>query len=535
MNERRTKRMGKTGFLVVLLVLLLQLTAVSAFAQTGPEVMQVVSSPSDGCTLVGIRGEFVSNADAALKRINEIRLEACREGVKNPRTNSNLTEADYVPIQWSADLEYIARVRAAEASLVTSHTRPNGDVCFSVETPNGVPSSGEVLAWNYSKTMMQGIEQWYGEKRDWVNHTGGVTGHYTQMIDPTNTYVGLGCFLSPTGVYPNTTSGEYGKGTDLDTTQASGIADCMVITEIKQSALSSPTLKLIASKKATDSALDVNDTLQYALMMQTTLEGEKAFVQGLGNVTWTSSDPAVASVDSNGNVKINDVGIAEITATNDAGQSASVKLSPAHTPGAWTGTKAATFMENGIKEQKCAVCGKGMATQEIAKIQSVRLLCTSYTYSGGKQRKPAVVAMDADGKEIPMFDYTVIYKNNREVGTATATIVFNGNYEGTATKTFKIIPKSVTELKVTAVKKGFTAKWKKPTGQISGYQVQYSRKSDFSAAKRVSVKKSSTVSKKVTKLSAKKTYYVRVRSYTKVDGKTYYSGWSKRVKVKTKG
>ena len=45
--------------------------------------------------------------------------------------------------------------------------------------------------------MITGIDQWYGEKQDWVKQTGGVTGHYTSMINPNNLYVGLATFICP--------------------------------------------------------------------------------------------------------------------------------------------------------------------------------------------------------------------------------------------------------------------------------------------------------------------------------------------------
>ena len=92
-------------------------------------------------------------------------------------------------------------------------------------------------------------------------------------------------------------------------------------------------------------------------------------------------------------------------------------------------------------------------------------------------------------------------------------------------------------VKVSASKKAFTAKWSKTSSsnlkKLSGYQVRYSTKSNMSGAKTVSVSKSST-SKKISKLSAKKKYYVQVRSYAKINGYTYYSNWSNTKSVKTK-
>lgn len=100
-----------------------------------------VTTASDGCALLGVKGSYITDMQAALDRVNAIRKEACEEGVPDPRNSSRkLTSSDYVPIKWSSDLEYIARIRAAEASLVLAHTRPNGTRCFTLNSPNGIRS-----------------------------------------------------------------------------------------------------------------------------------------------------------------------------------------------------------------------------------------------------------------------------------------------------------------------------------------------------------------------------------------------------------
>ena len=145
-----------------------------------------VNTPSAGCVLAGVAGQYFADQQAALDRINEIRREACQEGVPNPDTGLPLTMDDYVPIKWSGDLEYIARIRAAESAFTRGHARMNGQSgtdIFNLTSPSGVRSWGEVLAWNGTESMYRGIDQWYGEKADWVNQTSGaVTGHYTQMM-----------------------------------------------------------------------------------------------------------------------------------------------------------------------------------------------------------------------------------------------------------------------------------------------------------------------------------------------------------------
>lgn len=71
--------------------------------------------------------------------------------------------------------------------------------------------------------------------------------------------------------------------------------------------------------------------------------------------------------------------------------------------------------------------------------------------------------------------------------------------------------------------------------RITGYNIQVATNSSFTKGKKSKyVKGYSKESKKITKLKAKKTYYVRVRTYKKTDNVTLYSGWSAVKKVKTK-
>lgn len=98
--------------------------------------------------------------------------------------------------------------------------------------------------------------------------------------------------------------------------------------------------------------------------------------------------------------------------------------------------------------------------------------------------------------------------------------------------------KSVSIKKLKKAKKGFKASWKKVTG-VSGYQIQISTSKKFSIeTSTYSIKGNKTTSKSFKVLKAKKTYYVRVRTYknAKVNGKSVkvYSSWSKVKSVKTK-
>ena len=150
----------------------------------------------------------------------------------------------------------------------------------------------------------------------------------------------------------------------------------------------------------------------------------------------------------------------------------------------------------------------------------------------GKAIKPAVVVRYNNKKLTADKDYTVAYKNNKKIGTATITITGKGDYTGKKTVKFDIIPKGVKLSSLTAGKKELTVKWSKGTG-ITGYEIEYSLKKNFKDKKTVTIKKAATTKTVLKKLQAKKTYYVRIRTYKTVNGKKYYSAWS-AIKSKTK-
>ena len=199
----------------------------------------------------------------------------------------------------------------------------------------------------------------------------------------------------------------------------------------------------------------------------------------------------------------------------------------------------AAIGKDGKIVKKCSVCG-ATVTSSIAKISTVSLSAVNYTYNGGV-KTPSVTVKDSKGKTLTNGkDYTVTYPSGRKnVGRYSVKITFKGNYSGTKTLTYNINPKGTNMSKLTAAKKGFKATWKKQAAQTTGYELQYSTSSNFKkGTKTVNISKNKTTSKSVGKLSAKKKYYVRVRTYktVKFGGKNIklYSGWSKAKAVTTK-
>ncbi len=162
----------------------------------------------------------------------------------------------------------------------------------------------------------------------------------------------------------------------------------------------------------------------------------------------------------------------------------------------------------------------------------VSLSPVSYVYSGSA-RKPSV-SVKVGNQALSSSNYTVTYPSGRKtVGTYTVSVALKNNYTGSGKAAFTIIPKGTAIKKLSAGSKSFTVQWKKQASQTSGYQIRYSTYKSFKTAKTATITKTTTLKKTFKKLSAKKTYYVQVRTYKKVGSKKYYSAWSARKSVKT--
>ena len=169
--------------------------------------------------------------------------------------------------------------------------------------------------------------------------------------------------------------------------------------------------------------------------------------------------------------------------------------------------------------------------------QNVHLSKTNVVWNG-KAQKPSITVKDAQGNKISKTNYTIRYRNNKNVGQATATIVFKNKYNGKIQKVFTINPKGTNIVKFLPKKKGFIVKWKKQASQTSGYEIQYAENAKFKRAKMVKNLKPNATSKSIVRLKAKKNYYVRIRTYknAKINGKNtkLCSSWSNTKKVTTK-
>lgn len=94
---------------------------------------------------------------------------------------------------------------------------------------------------------------------------------------------------------------------------------------------------------------------------------------------------------------------------------------------------------------------------------------------------------------------------------------------------------TVTQTRITNVKsykKALKVYFDKGSG-ISGCQLQYATKKNMKNAKTI-ILKNNKKSKKITGLKKNKKYTMRIRTFKSINGKNYYSAWSKKVTKKTK-
>ncbi|MCQ2545585.1 MAG: S8 family serine peptidase [Clostridia bacterium] len=168
----------------------------------------------------------------------------------------------------------------------------------------------------------------------------------------------------------------------------------------------------------------------------------------------------------------------------------------------------------------------------------VSLRSGGYIYDGGVKSN-AVTVKGADGATWTNGNQ---YKlsgtlSAKMPGTYSVTVTptDTSNYNAVS-KSFSISVQPTTIKSLSGAKKAFKVKAaKKGKNYVTGYQVRYSLNESMSGAKTKTIgTKYSRVSKKVTKLKAKKTYYVQVRSYKTISKKKYYSSWNAVKSVKTK-
>lgn len=169
-------------------------------------------------------------------------------------------------------------------------------------------------------------------------------------------------------------------------------------------------------------------------------------------------------------------------------------------------------------------------TKQETILSKMALSATKYAYNG-KSHTPSVKVYDKNGTLVENSKYKLSYSSGRKnLGSYTITATGTGETKGTVRASYVISPAKMKTPSVKAGKKKITVKWKKLGGGSQSYQIYVLKK----GTKKAKYYASTGSSKTIKKLSKKKYYYTKIRSYKKINGKTYYGTWSNTKKVKVK-
>jgi hypothetical protein len=121
------------------------------------------------------------------------------------------------------------------------------------------------------------------------------------------------------------------------------------------------------------------------------------------------------------------------------------------------------------------------------------------------------------------------------VGQATITITAaeTSTYKKTVKKvTVTVVPKATSIRETIGATGSLTVRWNAVSG-VSGYQTQISKSSSFSSSSYYNASSSYT-GQRVTEMTGKTWYYVRVRTFRRISGVNYYSAWTSAYKIYVK-
>ena len=168
------------------------------------------------------------------------------------------------------------------------------------------------------------------------------------------------------------------------------------------------------------------------------------------DLSYISNNEKIVMVDKKGKLTAISAGTTTVTVKSAVqGVEAKVKVvvSDSHTWNTGTITKQPTYTAKGIRTYTCTVCKEtkkedipALKRTDITKATSkIKITGIENKIYNGKTQTQTALVITANGKKLQNgTDYTVTYKNNKNIGTATFAIIGKNAYVGTIKKTFAI-------------------------------------------------------------------------------------------------
>ncbi|MBQ9606981.1 MAG: CAP domain-containing protein [Lachnospiraceae bacterium] len=449
-----------------------------------------------------------TEARSMLDEINTWRTGETWYWNEDNSSKTTFAAGELSPLEYDYGLEKIAMKRAAELALSYSHTRPDGEKCFTAfeETVPGYTYgyAGENIAYGFPSA-----ESVYMAWREDEDPYSG-QGHRRNMLNSNLTRIGIGhCEFYGTDFWVQSLAG---NPTGVQAGDANN-SQTDVETSVDPSSLINKKLYAFSSDSK-NQTLSIGGNVQQEnnpRIWLLTNNTPDAGPYGLGipikteGVYFEIADPSVVSLSS------------------DNGMTAIAKGS--------TNIEALCQFNSETLNDSATITVKG-------ETQSISLPADSYNKNIGDKafslnaKAKTKLSYQSSNKKVAIVDEngTVTLKG---IGTAyiTVTAAESSIYDKqTASVSIRCSSPAGTSLQSlkSSARGALTVSWKSASA-ATGYEIQYSSKKGFSKAytKVKTVKGASK--KKITfkKLTSKKRYYARVRVYRTVGGKKYYSGWSK--------
>ena len=398
--------------------------------------------------------------------------------------NQRRSENGLGALTMDTELLNAAMDRAMETGIYYSHTRPNGDSCFTILSK----INGENIAVNYqsSESVMTG----------WMNSSG----HRANILSSNFKSIGIGCFKSNSVYYwvqsfsNRAAESVPNKSGTVEKTNTVAIQKSLVT-------LYARTVK----SRAYAGYMRVNETgyFNYGIVNQ---GWSSTYCPGVpSDYKFSSSDTSVINIDSNGKFTAVGEGTAKVSVQLKADSSKSYSEEIA--------VRSDDSVTN-IPSNQTKTTNNQTKTTASYTIQTKTKSPTNPTHSTISFTFPTKATRPSINLSTNPTKTTEPSKNLNKITS--------------------IKVAQVKKLTVKAKGKKLIIKWKK-VDNATGYRVQVSKNKRFK--KKIIFDKFTKKTRAVVKgkkVKRGKTYYVRVIAYKNVNGIKYYGKWSKVVKKKVK-
>lgn len=439
----------------------LPLGVMEAEAATPPVKIKVTYGQTEARTMLADINAFrTSETDAWCWDMSDSTKQPC-----------STTELEY-----DYELERVAMQRAAEIALSYDHTRPNGKACFTAY-PSGYRGMGENIAAGYASAA-EVFDGWKEENESYAGQ-----GHRRNMLSAKFKAVGIGHVVYQGCHYWVQEFGDSVKngaasGANDDTQIVDVDVALSYITAVKTN-LDDVSLKVGEKATAADFSLALNVVNQWGYQKDCVIENECSAKIEDETIASLSDDAVITGLKS-GTTKIwisNPFGsdfYRTITVTKGTEDKGEISVEPiadqTYTGSALTpkvvvkaGSKVLTqnvdytvSYSNNVNVGTASVKITGKGSYKGSYTVNFKILPCAISKAGirkiidqrynGNEIKPSV-SLTYKYKTLKKgTDYTVSYSNNINAGTATVTITGIGSYEGTASTTFQIKPRSLREI-----------------------------------------------------------------------------------------